>query len=389
MGTLLISTQSWVTASGRWSTECIGGDSRYWPAGSWIMHLEGPQGFEGRPELCDQYQWRLDVYGLGVTALELLCAVACAAPSVAMSGVSSGGGAQDASSARAWQDLAAAWQRYHSDAWQWWSSVHSVISCGGDITKVQQQLLQEGIVEKHLALITDLRSALRTCAVQQHTEQAVAEVLQVIADMLDEHKELSCKDVAKVVGPAPEATPVGSSGPASAGSLLGSGTLAASAVPGAPARVAPPPSATVVAARQPQSQLQRPLASRRYSYSPPPQQRWQGLGTGGASRSATPVAPSPGSWTQAAGAMGQMPFASATASATAVRSPSPQRPPQSQPSPSPLRRVAALSPPPREPSTLVAAAAPLAGREHRALPTTGLAGQRFVSAGGPRWPRPA
>ena len=37
-------------------TEYIGGDSRYWPPSSWIMHLVGPEGFDHRPDLCDQYQ---------------------------------------------------------------------------------------------------------------------------------------------------------------------------------------------------------------------------------------------------------------------------------------------------------------------------------------------
>ena len=37
-------------------TEYIGGDSRYWPPSSWIMHLVGPEGFDRRPDLCEQYQ---------------------------------------------------------------------------------------------------------------------------------------------------------------------------------------------------------------------------------------------------------------------------------------------------------------------------------------------
>merc|ERR1719424_705314 len=73
---LAIDSQSWVTENGRWKTEYIGGDSRYWPASSWIMHLLGPDGFDGRTQLCEQYQRRLDIHGLGITALELLCAVA-------------------------------------------------------------------------------------------------------------------------------------------------------------------------------------------------------------------------------------------------------------------------------------------------------------------------
>eukprot|EP00438_Fugacium_kawagutii_P035611 Skav231841 [mRNA] locus=scaffold2215:180832:191540:+ [translate_table: standard] len=40
------------------------------------MHLVGPEGFDHRPDLCEQYQRRLDIHGLGITALELLCSVA-------------------------------------------------------------------------------------------------------------------------------------------------------------------------------------------------------------------------------------------------------------------------------------------------------------------------
>lgn len=74
---LAVDSQSWL-GQGKWRTEYIGGDSRYWPPSSWIMHLVGPEGFEQRPELCEQYQRRLDIHGLGITALELLCSMVMA-----------------------------------------------------------------------------------------------------------------------------------------------------------------------------------------------------------------------------------------------------------------------------------------------------------------------
>eukprot|EP00929_Paragymnodinium_shiwhaense_P008465 TRINITY_DN11241_c0_g1_i1.p1 TRINITY_DN11241_c0_g1~~TRINITY_DN11241_c0_g1_i1.p1 ORF type:complete len:936 (+),score=185.60 TRINITY_DN11241_c0_g1_i1:89-2896(+) len=175
---LAVDAQSWVTANGRWRMELIGGDSRYWPPSSWIMHLLGPEGLESHEKLCEQYQWRLDVHGLGITAVELLCSIAC--PGKARQERREEDG-QDV-----WQKLYSVWQRYRSEVWQWWTKVYSAFAAGSDIAPVQEHLLQLGVVEKHIAMLAELREALRTCAEDFHTRPRQGELLHILANMLDD-----------------------------------------------------------------------------------------------------------------------------------------------------------------------------------------------------------
>ncbi|CAE7555101.1 Hmcn1 [Symbiodinium pilosum] len=186
---LAVDSQSWVSEKGRWRTEYIGGDSRYWPPSSWIMHLVGPEGFDHRPDLCDQYQRRLDIHGLGVTALELLCtvAMACLADEA------------EEQELQPWTPIFHAWTCYREAVWQWWATVYAVFSVGGDLAPVQAQLVEERIVEQLLLLLTRIRIALRNCAAQLRDDQQ-ARLLQMIADMLDEGKAFELRDIQRLVG---------------------------------------------------------------------------------------------------------------------------------------------------------------------------------------------
>lgn len=189
---LAVDSRSWVTSNGRWRTGYIAGDSRYWPASSWIMHLLGPDGFIGQENLCEQYQWRLDIHGLGITALELLCSVA-----------SVGHDPPNQSMAESWATLFEAWRNYHNNVWQWWHVVYQVFASGGDIAPVQAKLLQDDIVSKLICLLADLRAALRHCAtilqeVVPSNKGSCPEpwaVLGVIADMIDEDCAFKLEDL--------------------------------------------------------------------------------------------------------------------------------------------------------------------------------------------------
>jgi len=187
---LAVDSQSWVSEQGRWRTEYIGGDSRYWPPSSWIMHLVGPEGFDHRPDLCDQYQRRLDIHGLGVTALELLCTVAMACPLADEA---------EEQALQPWAPIFHAWTCYREAVWQWWATVYAVFSVGGDLAPVQAQLVEERIVEQLLLLLTRIRIALRSCAAQLADSQQ-ARLLQMIADMLDEGKAFELRDIQRLVG---------------------------------------------------------------------------------------------------------------------------------------------------------------------------------------------
>jgi len=192
---LAVDSQSWVTANGKWRTEYIGGDSRYWPPSSWIMHLLGPEGFTGRQDLCEQYQRRLDIHGLGITALELLCTIGLSCPASQEE--------QERGSGPAWEAVLEAWRRYRDNVWRWWSAVYQAFSTGGDIAPVQAQLVQDRIIEQLLVLLANIRRSLQTCAAQLQGDGKEARLLQTIADMLDEGLSFELSEVYDMLGEAP------------------------------------------------------------------------------------------------------------------------------------------------------------------------------------------
>ncbi|CAE8732068.1 unnamed protein product [Polarella glacialis] len=184
---LAVDSQSWVSENGKWRTEYIGGDSRYWPPSSWMMHLLGPEGFEGLPDLCEQYQRRLDIHGLGITALELLCSVALVSL-----------GAEE--ELGPWEAVLTSWQQYRDEVWHWWAAVYSVFSSGGDLAPVQAQLVQEGLVEQLLELLLQIRSALKNCAAQVPGTDAGL-LLDMMANMLDEGHDFDLMEIQRILGP--------------------------------------------------------------------------------------------------------------------------------------------------------------------------------------------
>lgn len=185
---LAVDSQSWVSENGKWRSEYIGGDSRYWPPSSWIMHLMGPEGFTNRPDLCEQYQQRLDIHGLGVTALELLCSVALR------------GSPASEEQLGPWSPVLAAWTRYRDEVWRWWAAVYEVFSLGGDLAPVQAQLMDENIIDQLLEMVAQIRHALRSCAEKAEKHEAL--LLRMIADMLDEGKSFDLADIPRLLGPS-------------------------------------------------------------------------------------------------------------------------------------------------------------------------------------------
>lgn len=191
---LAVDSQSWVSASGKWRTEYIGGDSRYWPASSWMMHLLGPEGFSTCPELCEQYQRRLDIHGLGITALELISSMALTCPL----------GEQE--ELGAWETVLEEWQTYRDQVWRWWAAVYAVFSSGGDLAPVQARLVEENLVDRLLEMLGKIRSALKVCALQS-SDIEEGKLLNVIADMLDEKKAFDLADIQSIFGSASEEEP--------------------------------------------------------------------------------------------------------------------------------------------------------------------------------------
>lgn len=113
-------------AQGAWRVTDIGGDCRYWPPCCWMVHCHGTEYLEARPEFCEQYQWRLDMHGLGITAIEVLCSKALA--------VYCPEGAPPPENPEfdgPWALLLTAWQQYRETVGAWWERIYAVFSEGG------------------------------------------------------------------------------------------------------------------------------------------------------------------------------------------------------------------------------------------------------------------
>mmetsp|Transcript_54917 Transcript_54917/g.100313 ORF Transcript_54917/g.100313 Transcript_54917/m.100313 type:complete len:1124 (+) Transcript_54917:138-3509(+) len=182
---LAVDAHSWVSPDlansegGSWRVTDIGGDCRYWPASSWMVHLYGADYLAERQDFCRQYQWRLDTFGLGITAVELLC-------STALSARLMGAPPEDCETPSdvCWAILLDAWQRYYERAGHWWSQIYAVFSTGGDFRPVHAWLVEEGVADQVVTLMEDLRKGLRACMACADPESRL--VLHVIAELIDE-----------------------------------------------------------------------------------------------------------------------------------------------------------------------------------------------------------
>lgn len=184
---LAVDSRSWVASNdsqgGTWRVTDIGGDCRYWPASSWMVHLYGADFLAEREDFCRQYQWRLDSFGLGITAVELICSTALAArlagaPPVDCNTVSE----------VCWARLLDAWQRYYDKAGNWWVEIYKVFSRGGDFRPVHAWLCEEQVADQVVSLMEDLREGLRAC-MECATDEASARVLRIVAELIDEASE--------------------------------------------------------------------------------------------------------------------------------------------------------------------------------------------------------
>lgn len=181
---LAVDAHSWVSPEpdsqgGSWRFTDIGGDCRYWPASSWMVHLYGADYLAEREDFCRQYQWRLDSFGLGITAVELLC-------STALSARLTGAPPMDCLTASdyCWAILLDAWQRYYERAGHWWQQIYAVFSTGGDFRPVHAWLVEEGVADQVVSMMEDLRKGLRQCMACADADSAL--VLHVIAELIDE-----------------------------------------------------------------------------------------------------------------------------------------------------------------------------------------------------------
>lgn len=160
-----------------WPHADVAGDCRYWPPSSFLMSFYGPEETAAHADLCKQYRTRLDIAGLGITALEVLCNSLLACDEYRGS----------------WRKLLAAWQKYREEVTRWHTMIFQVFSKGGDIGPLYQQLSKERVVDKVAAHISKVRTLLRACAVR--TDDASCQsLLQVLAELIDERSSIGMQE---------------------------------------------------------------------------------------------------------------------------------------------------------------------------------------------------
>jgi len=178
------------SARGAWRVTDIGGDCRYWPPSCWMVHCRGTEYLEARAAFCHQYQWRLDVHGLGITAIEVLCTTALAAYGCQ-------GGPDSAESDGPWARLLCKWKQYRDKVGEWWERIYAVFSKGGDLRPVHAWLTQQQVAEKTISLLDDLHQALEACACIANP--ATARVLRILRELTSEASALELQEACQLL----------------------------------------------------------------------------------------------------------------------------------------------------------------------------------------------
>lgn len=196
---LAVDSRTWVSTTpahkSEWCHAHISGDCRYWPVSSWMMHVFGAEYLEQRPDFLNQYHARLDIHGLGITAVELICAPALAARSA---GAPRG---EDPDKGRCWDELLNAWQTYHDTVEHWSSRIYRVFREGGDFRPVHNWLVRENAVDQVIALMAELQRSLRACLGAVGSSSTTDRVLQVVAELIDETSRLQLVDLPALLEP--------------------------------------------------------------------------------------------------------------------------------------------------------------------------------------------
>jgi len=184
---LAVDSTTWPLA---WQHSDVAGDCRYWPPSSFLMSFYGPEEVAAHQDMCSQYKMRLDIVGLGLTALEVLCATA-----LASSHTWGPDGLRGS-----WRRLFLGWQRYREEVTRWHTMIFQVFSAGGDIGPLYQQLSKEHVVDKVAAHVATVRTLLRACT-QRTEDLSIQRLLAVIADMIDERSSTGLREAVEALGP--------------------------------------------------------------------------------------------------------------------------------------------------------------------------------------------
>lgn len=149
---------------GAWQVFGVGGDCRYWPVSAWLMLEQGPRALSLCPPLCLEYKTHLDMHALGISALQVFAEMAPPRPTVLLT---PGGEAAVRSewgevACKLWA-LAAAWDRYWSEATSYWRRLFEAwrSGTGEELAAVKAQYRRDAIHATVAKLLQDLRAAIQ------------------------------------------------------------------------------------------------------------------------------------------------------------------------------------------------------------------------------------
>jgi len=157
-------------SKGSWQDIDIAGDCRFWPPSSWLFFQMGWRGLTHVPALCAEYQTRLDVHGLGITALQTLMESLPSSPAslshrdaFGALGASATGGAKGTPGTKEARALKETWDQYWSDAMRIWERVLHCVKKGSDPDGLRRECITCGV---HAVFAKNLRAmgvALHNC----------------------------------------------------------------------------------------------------------------------------------------------------------------------------------------------------------------------------------
>jgi serine/threonine protein kinase len=167
--------------SSQWPTADVAGDCRYWGASSFLMSFYGHEHMRPHPNLCRQYTSRLDITGLGLVALEIMCSTVL--PTRAYWGSDGLLGC--------WRNLFIAWEKYRDEVTRWHTQIFNVFHSGVDAGPLYRQLAKERVVERVTNHLESLRALLLACTRACAEDPWLQQLLSVLAETIDEGSTLS------------------------------------------------------------------------------------------------------------------------------------------------------------------------------------------------------
>eukprot|EP00927_Polykrikos_kofoidii_P030956 TRINITY_DN26626_c0_g1_i1.p1 TRINITY_DN26626_c0_g1~~TRINITY_DN26626_c0_g1_i1.p1 ORF type:complete len:789 (-),score=101.51 TRINITY_DN26626_c0_g1_i1:269-2635(-) len=182
---LAVDAKKWQT---QWPTSDVGGDCRFWPPSSFLMSFYGPEHLKAHRHLCNQYVNRLDITGLGLTALEILCStVASTSATLREDGLKG-----------SWRRLFDSWHKYREEVSRWHNQIFHIFASGGDIGPLYKKLAQERVVERITGHHSQLRDCLKACT-QRAEDVRIQNLLVVLAEMIDEKSTMGLKEAVEAL----------------------------------------------------------------------------------------------------------------------------------------------------------------------------------------------